>query len=245
MPERKKRFCKFCGEQVDFLEDFNDYFCQHCHSFQTHAEPIDTPRGKKAFASKVDNTLPPEKQPSLPPFWQQNIPIFRHREYLIVQAILSWGPKYTIYNVSGQKMGEIRGKVLSWGGDFEIFDFNNNLVGRIVGTPQLFGFQDKTFKIYDHTGAFRGAIVGRYAFLKRKWELYDAHKNLIGIPNEQIWFKTNWQMVDSRGNLLLSVDKKLFAFRDQFRIVVSETIDPFIALAYAIAIDWMYFRKSD
>jgi len=238
------RYCKFCGEPVEFLSEFNDYFCRHCHSFQTHAEHIKV-KGQQAAAYKLDPNPPPEVRPVLPEQWQQNIPILRHREYLIVQALFSWGGKYTIYNVSGQKMGEIRGKVFTFGGDFEFYDFNNNLIARIKGNPRIFGFQDKTFNIYDHRGAFRGAIIGRYAFFKRNWELYDAQNRLIGQPNEQIWFKTNWQLLDPHGNLLLSVDKKLFTFRDQFRVVVSENIDPLIAIAYAIAIDWLYFRKND
>lgn len=238
------RFCKFCGEQVQYLEEFNDYFCSYCHSYQTHAEGIQV-KGKKSQPYSIDQSPPPEQQPRLPPLWQQNIPMFRHREYLVIQAILSWGPKYTIYNVTGQVMGEIRGKILTWGGEWDYYDFNGNHVAKVKGNPTIIGFQDKTFNITDHRGAFKGLIKGKFGFLRRSWELYDANRNLIGMPNEQIWLKYNWQMVDPRGQVLLQVDKKWFTFQDQFRVVVSENIDPLIALAYAVAIDHMYFQNKN
>ncbi|MHA1211642.1 MAG: LURP-one-related/scramblase family protein [Candidatus Heimdallarchaeota archaeon] len=238
------RFCKFCGEQVVYMPDFNDHFCQYCHSYQTHAESVQV-KGKKAPAYQIDSNPPPTIRPTLPPAWQHNIPMFRHREYLVVQAFFSWGAKYTIYNVTGQVMGSIKGKIISWGGEFDFSDFNGNHVAKIKGKPTLVGFQDKTFDIYDHQGAFRGAIKGKYGFLRRKWELYNHQGQLIGLPNEQIWLKTNFQAIDPHGRILVSVDKKWFTFRDQFRVIVSEFIDPLIALAYAVAIDYMYFRKKN
>ena len=72
--------------------------------------------------------------------------------------------------------------------------------------------------------------------------MYNEHGHLIAIPNEQIWFKYNWQAVDNHGRVLVTVDKQWFTFRDKFSVVVSEHIDPLIALAYAIAIDYMYFK---
>lgn len=237
------RYCKFCGEQVQYLPEFSDYYCQGCHSYQTHADAIEA-GGKKAPTYQIDKNPPPLTPPMLPHAWRNNIPMFRHREYLVIQAFFSWGPKYTIYNVTGQQMGEIRGKIISWGGEFDFFDTYGNHVAKVKGNPTIIGFQDKTFDIYDHVGAFRGAIKGKYGFLKRTWELYNHQGQLIGLPNEQIWLKTNWQAVDPHGRLLLTVDKKWFTWRDQFRVVVSEIIDPLIALAYAVAIDYMYFQKK-
>jgi len=236
-------YCKFCGEQVQFLSEFGDYYCQGCHSFQTHADAIEA-GGKKAPAYKIDPSPPPLAPPMLPPAWRNNIPMFRHREYLVIQAFFSWGPKYTIYNVTGQQMGEIRGKIISWGGEFDFFDANGAHVAKVKGNPTVFSIQDKSFEIYDHAGNFRGAIKGKFGFLKRTWELYNHQKQLIGLPNEQLWVKTNWQAVDPQGRLLLTVDKKWFTWRDQFRVVVSEIIDPLIALAYAVAIDYMYFQNK-
>jgi len=241
--DTQNRFCKFCGEQVQYLPEFNDYYCQGCHSYQTHADAIEA-SGKKAPAYQIDPNPPPLAPPMLPPAWKNNIPMFRHREYLVIQAIFSWGAKYTIYNVTGQKMGEIRGKIISWGGEWDYFDVHGTQVAKVKGNPTLVGFQDKTFDIYDHAGAFRGAIKGKYGFMRRRWELYNHQGQLIGLPNEQIWLKTNFQALDPHGRLLLTVDKKWFTFRDQFRVIVSELIDPLIALAYAVAIDYMYFQKK-
>ncbi|NHK30774.1 MAG: hypothetical protein FK730_05445 [Asgard group archaeon] len=241
MADTIQRYCKFCGERVQFLNDFNDYYCSFCHSYQTHTESIEV-KGKKAPKYQIDSNPPPTQPPTLPPEWRQNIPMFRHREYLVIQAIFSWGPKYTIYNVTGQVMGEIRGKIISWGGEWTFYDFNGKLVAKVKGNPRIFGFQEKKFNISDHQNKFRGSIVGKFGFLKKFWELYDEHGRLIGRPNEQIWLKTNWQMIDPRGRMALTVDKKWFTFRDQFRVTVSEHIDPLIALAYAVAIDYLYFQ---
>ena len=238
-----QRFCKFCGEPVTYLEDFNDYFCRYCNSYQTTSTSIQS-KGKKAESIKtnVDTSLPPTHRPMLPPEWRDNIPIFRHRQYLVVQAFFSFGPKYTIYNVSGQKMGECQGKIFSWGGEFDFFDTANRYVAKVKGNPQLLPFQTKTWDIYDYQGVFKGAIKSQFGFFRRTWELYNEHGQLIARPNEQIWFKYNWQAVDMQGRVLVTVDKQLFTFRDKFSVVVSEYIDPLIALAYAIAIDYMYFR---
>ncbi|MGC9777696.1 MAG: hypothetical protein HZR80_00475 [Candidatus Heimdallarchaeota archaeon] len=241
MSNTQTRFCKFCGEQVDFLAEFNDYYCRFCHSYQTHGESISV-GGKKSPAYNIDPNPPPVAPPVLPPAWRGNIPMFRHREYLVMQAFLSWGPKYTIYNVTGHKMGEIKGKIISWGGEWNFFDFEGRKVANVKGNPTIITFQDKKFDIRDHQGRFKGAIKGKYGFLRRKWELYDANGRLVGRPDEQVWIKMNWRLIDPQGRILLTVDKKWFTFRDQFRVVVSEHIDPLIALAYAVAIDYMYFR---
>lgn len=237
------RFCKFCGESVEYLQDFNDYYCRFCNSYQTKSTSFEV-KGKKTETIKthIDSSLPPLQPPRLPQEWRENIPIFRHGEYLLVQAIFSWGPKYTIYNVSGQIMGECRGKILSWGGEFDFFDVSGRHVAKIKGNPTLVNFQTKTWDITDHRGRFKGAIKSKYGFLRRTWELYDEHGRLIALPNEQVWFKYNWQAIDNRGRVLVAVDKQFFTFRDKFKVTVSPEMDPLIALAYAIAIDYMYFR---
>jgi len=51
-------------------------------------------------------------------------------------------------------------------------------------------------------------------------------------------------MTDGHGKVLLEVDKKLWTWQDQFTVVVSEQIDPLIALAYAVAIDYLYFQNK-
>ena len=241
MSDGRIRYCKFCGEQVEFITDFNDYYCQFCHSYQTHSESIKA-GGKQSPKYRIDPSPPPETPPVLPSAWRSNIPMFRHKEYLVMQAFLSWGPKYDIYNVTGHKMGEIKGKIISWGGEWTYFDLRGNQVAKVKGNPTLFKVQDKKFDIRDYQGNFKGAIKSKFGFLKRKWELYDASGHLIGRPNEEIWLKTNFQLVDPHGRLLLNVDKKWFTFRDQFRVIVSELIDPLIALAYAVAVDYMYFQ---
>jgi len=237
------RFCKFCGEPVEYLTDFNDYFCKYCNSYQTKSVPIQS-KGKKVERTKIsfDSSPPPLQRPNLPPEWQDNIPIFRHSEYLVVQAILSFGPKYTIYNVSGLKMGECQGRILSWGGEFDFYDNDGKHVAKVKGSPTLLSIQTKTWKITDYRGTFKGAIKSHYGFLKRNWELYNEYGTLIARPNEQVWFKYNWQAVSPRGEILVSVDKQVFAIRDKFSVKVSPNIDPLIALAYSIAIDYMYFK---
>jgi len=239
------RFCKFCGEPVEFLTDFQDFYCKYCNSYQTKSTPIHA-KGKKAETLKtsIDSSPPPLQRPHLPPEWQDNIPIFRHSQYLVVQAILSFGPKYTIYNVSGLKMGECQGKILSWGGEFDFYDNNGQHVAKVKGSPTLLSFQTKTWTITDYRGFTKGLIKSHFGFFKRNWELYDERGSLVARPNEQVWFKYNWQAVSPRGQILVSVDKKLFTFRDKFSIIVSPEIDPLIALAYAIAIDYMYFQGN-
>ncbi|MFW9921821.1 MAG: hypothetical protein ACFFDW_00845 [Candidatus Thorarchaeota archaeon] len=245
MADNVPRFCKFCGESVEYLPDFKDYFCRYCNSYQTTSVPFQA-EGKKPekIQINVENSLPPDKPPVLPPEWRDNIPIFRHREYLVVQAMFSWGPKYDIYNITGLKMGECRGKILSWGGEFDFFDTANRHVAKVKGNPTLLNYQTKTWDVYDYAGKFKGAIKSHFGFFKRKWELYNEHGQLVALPNEQIWLKYNWQAVDTRGTVLIQVDKQFFTFRDKFRVVVHPQIDPLLALAYAISIDYMYFQKN-
>ena len=228
---------------MEYLVDFDDYYCKSCNSYQTKASPIQS-KSKQAETIKMgmDSSLPPLVPPKLPSEWRENIPMFRHGQYLIVQAFFSWGPKYTIYNVSGQVMGECRGKILSWGGEFDFYDVHGKHVAKIKGNPTLLNFQTKTWEITDYRGQFKGAIKSKYGFLRRTWELYDEHGRLIAMPNEQIWFKYNWQAVNNRGQTLVAVDKQIFTFRDKFTVTVSPELDPLIGLAYAIAIDYMYFR---
>lgn len=226
---------------MKYSPQYNDYYCNSCHSYQTHSESINI-GGKKSPAYKIDSNPPPKTPPKLPPTWQNNIPMFRHREYLVIQAIMSWGAKYTIYNVTGHVMGQIKGKIVSFGGEWNFFDYAGRKVANVKGNPAIFGFQERKFEIRDYKGRFKGVIKGKFGLLKRSWELYDMNGQLIGRPDEQLWLKINWRMVDPSGRILLTVDKKWFTFRDQFRVIVSEHIDPLVALAYAVVIDHLYFR---
>ncbi|MEA2070977.1 MAG: hypothetical protein U9O98_06765 [Asgard group archaeon] len=244
MSHRQRRYCKFCGEPVIYLEEYDDYYCERCHSYQTQSHSVDI-KGKKTPPMEMDTSLPPTNPPKLPPKWEDNIPIFRHREYLVIQAFFSFGPRYSIYNVSGQKMGECQGKILSFGGEFDFFDSNRHHVAKVKGNLTLLPFQDKVWNITDHQGHLKGKIKSRFGFLKRTWELYDDHNRLIGQPDEQVWIKLNWRMLHPNGRVALSVDKKWLTFRDQFRVRVSQNIDPLLALAFAIAVDYMYFQDND
>lgn len=226
------------------MEDFRDYYCRFCQSYQTTSHSLGTNRGKKTKPIQMDQSPPPDSPPRLPPLWRNNIPVFRHRQYLIKQTMLSFGPHYTVYNVSGQEMFEIKGKIISMGGEFDFFDRQRNHIAKIQGNISFLGLTPKEYTITDQRGNYRGKIVSTPGFFKRHWELIDERGVLIGRPNEEVWFKRNWQMTDGMGEVLLEVNKKLWTFADQFSVVVSEDIDPLIALAYAIAIDYLYFQGN-
>jgi uncharacterized protein YxjI len=190
----------------------------------------------------MDQSPPPDRPPTLPFAWRNNIPVFRHKQYLIKQSMFSFGPYYTVYNISGQEMFEIKGKLLSMGGEFDFFDKRGNHIAKIQGNISFFGLTTKEYTITDQRGNFRGLIKATPGFFKKYWELFDERGVLIGRPNEEVWFKRNWQMTDEVGGILLEVNKKIWSWTDQFSVVVSEKIDPLIALAYAIAIDYLYFQ---
>ncbi|MHA1354483.1 MAG: LURP-one-related/scramblase family protein [Candidatus Heimdallarchaeota archaeon] len=238
------KYCKFCGEVVEYVEDFRDHYCKFCQSYQTTSHALKSDRGKKSNPIHMDQSPPSDSPPRLPPAWRNNIPVFRHRQYLIIQSILSFGPHYSVYNVSGKKMFEVKGKILSMGGEFDFYDNRGNHIAKIHGNISLFGLTAKEYTITDQRGNYRGLIKSTHGFFKRMWELYDERGVLIGRPNEQVWFKRNWQMTDGHGKVLLEVDKKLLTWQDQFTVVVSEQIDPLIALAYAVAIDYLYFQNK-
>jgi uncharacterized protein YxjI len=241
------RFCKFCGEPVEYLEEYDDYYCTHCHSYQTKTTSIDGKKGQKGSPaqSSFDSSLPPKKPLKMSAHRKRNIPIFRHREYLVKQEVFTFKPKFRIYNVSGQLMGICEGKVFTWGGEFDFRDTKGRFVARLEGDKSLFNFSNRTFNLIDSHNKHRGKIVAKYGFLKRDWVIYDEHGQYLGSPSEKIWLKNHFEMVDGRGRVLLSVQKKLFEWVDRFHVVVSPLIDPLIALSFAIVVDYFYFTGND
>jgi uncharacterized protein YxjI len=246
----EQRFCIFCGEPVIFDDEVNDYYCPHCYSYQTlkrRPRPIKHEPGESPTPSKRKKyDPPPTEPPRLSYTRRKNIPIFRHRQYHVVQKFFSFAPKFYIYNISGQLMGYCEGRLFSMGGEFAFYDISDRVIATIRGNIVCFSFlQPKEFEIRDQHGRFRGAICSTVSLFRRYWELYDANHRLIGRPDEQVFLKTDWNMTNNRGNVLLSVKRKLWTLKDQFMVTVSESIDPLIALAFAISIDYALAQDSD
>ena len=133
----------------------------------------------------------------------------------VKKKLVSWGPQFSIETPEGTKIGEMRGKVLTVRPIFEIYG-QQGLVA--VVRKKLLKVIGSEWWLEDSTGKEIGRIKGNIT----------EHEFSIQSPS---------------GAQIAQINKKWVSIRDSYNVeVLSEEIDPFVIVAYAIAMDHAQFK---
>ncbi|NHK31186.1 MAG: hypothetical protein FK730_07530 [Asgard group archaeon] len=234
-------YCKFCGEKIDFLKDFNDFYCSFCQSFQTTNQPpiryIE--QNEHLLLPDIDESMPPEEPPEFPKGWKRNLPIFRHREY-VLKPIFSFREKHNFYNKQGQKLGEFKGKAFNFKGIYSVHDLEDNIVATIERRRIKFG--KFSYDIKDHHSVQIGSIVITTRFFGRTFDIIDENNNTIGFSKEPKIFRPDYDIINKEGIEIITLDRKFWS--GSMRIVILTNVNPLLVLSYGLILSVMIARDQ-
>jgi uncharacterized protein YxjI len=204
---KRIHYCKFCGEKIDFLEDFNDFYCSYCQSFQTTNQPPvrRIEQDEHLILPEIDESIPPIEPPEFPKAWKRNLPIFRHREY-VLKPIFSFKEKHNFYNKHGQKLGEFKGKAFNFKGTYSVHDLEGNIIATIERRRIRFG--KYSYDINDHNSAHIGSVIISTRFFGRTFDIIDEYNNVVGFSKQPKIFRPDYDIINKEGIEIITLDRK-------------------------------------
>ena len=146
---------------------------------------------------------------------------------LFKQRLFSWFDSYDIYDEAGNTMFVVKGE-LSWGHLLRIYDANGMELGCIK--EKILTWLPK-FEIYIGDQYF-GCIRKEFTFFKPKFNI-----DYNGWHVEGNWFEWDYSILNSAGQGVASVSKKLWNWTDTYVIDVYNHHDALCALMLVLAID--------
>ena len=146
---------------------------------------------------------------------------------LFKQRLFSWFCSYDIYDEAGNTLYTVEGQ-LSWGHCMKVFDANGKELAMLQQV--VLTFLPK-FEIY-LGGNYAGCIKKEFTFFK---PVFDIDYN--GWHVEGDYMEWDYQIVDSFGRSVATVEKELFKWTDTYVIDVKNPADALSVLMLVLAID--------
>jgi uncharacterized protein YxjI len=214
-------YCNNCG-----TENKNIKFCTNCGSelqggsvdYQQHSD-----------APTYDSSYQPQ-------MIQANQ--FLPAEYQVQQKLLSMTQTYKIKDYMGNEFMVARRKMSSiFQPKIEVSDVMGNQIGYIQAN-----FFKTEWSIYDMNNVFHAKIIFPFfMFFTKSFTITTP----IGIfrSGESV-FSKRFDAYAPDGRFAFVVDKKLFAFRDSFKIQSNGQLGPFVTCLAAVVIDQKFHQNK-
>jgi len=154
---------------------------------------------------------------------------------LFKQRFFSWFDSYDIYDEAGATLYTVKGQ-LSWGHCLKIFDADEKYVGMVK--ERIFTFLPK-FEIYLQD-RYIGCINKELSFLRPR---YNIDYNGWRIDGD--FFEWDYSIVNSSGEALANVSKKLWNWTDTYVIDVYNPENALYSLMFVLAIDAEKCSRND
>jgi uncharacterized protein YxjI len=160
-------------------------------------------------------------------------------EYIIEQKIAALRDTFGIKDRSGNLLAYVKKKLVSWGPQF------------LFETPDGTGFGEMrgkvltvrpTFEIYGKQGLVAVVKKKVLKLLGSEWWLEDSTGKEIGRIKGNIT-EHDFSILSPSGSQVAQVHKKWASIRDSYGVEIqSQEIDPYIIIAYVIAMDHAQFK---
>jgi len=160
--------------------------------------------------------------------------VFSGNEYIIEQKIAAMRDTFGIKDRNGNLLAYVKRKILSWGPQFWFESPDGTRLGEMRGKVLTIR---PTFEIYD-TQALVAVVKKKVLkFLGSEWWLEDSSGKEIARIKGNIT-EHDFSMQSASGSEVARIHKKWVTIRDSYGIeVLSGEIDPYIIIAYSIAMD--------
>lgn len=160
--------------------------------------------------------------------------VFSGNEYIIEQKIAAMRDTFGIKDRNGNLLAYVKRKILSWGPQFWFESPDGTRLGEMRGKVLTIR---PTFEIYD-TQALVAVVKKKVLkFLGSEWWLEDSSGKEIARIKGNIT-EHDFSMQSASGSEVARIHKKWVTIRDSYGIeVLSGEINPYIIIAYSIAMD--------
>lgn len=146
---------------------------------------------------------------------------------LFKQRFFSWFDSYDIYNENGETVYAVEGKI-SWGHKLHILNKHGE---HIATVKQVFFALMPRFELYKGDVCI-GTVQKKLSFLTPHYEMNFKGWNVTGN-----FFEWDYDIVDSTGKIVATVNKEIFNFTDTYSINTVNDEDALYALMLTLAID--------
>jgi uncharacterized protein YxjI len=168
-------------------------------------------------------------------------PVFSGTEYIIEQKIVALRDTFGVKDRNGTLLAYVKKKLVSWGPQFYFETPEGTRLGEMRG--KLLTIRP-TFEIYNMQGLMAVVKKKVLKLLGSEWWLEDASGNEIGRIKGNIT-EHNFSIQSPSGSQVALIHKKWVSVRDSYGIeILSQELDPYVIIAYAIAMDHTQFKMG-
>jgi uncharacterized protein YxjI len=166
-------------------------------------------------------------------------PVFSGREYIIEQKIAALRDTFGIKDRDGNLLAYVRKRLVSWGPQFFFETTDGTRLGEMRGKVLTVR---PTFEIYDQQGLVAVVKKKVLKLLGSEWWLENSSGTEIGRIKGNIT-EHEFSIQSPTGGLVAQIHKKWVSIRDSYGVEIqSPEIEPYIILAYVIAMDHTQFK---
>jgi len=191
----------------------NSRFCSSC-GFKIEAGPTATPTVPKTT-------------------------VFSDKEYIIEQKIAALRDTFAIKDRNGNLLAYVKKKLVSWGPQFYFETPDGTGFGEMRGKVLTVR---PTFEIYDQQSLVAVVRKKVLKLLGSEWWLEDPSGSEIGRIKGNIT-EHEFSIQSPSGASVAQIHKKWVSIRDSYGVEIQrQEIDPYVILAYVIAMDHVQFK---
>ncbi len=167
--------------------------------------------------------------------------VFTGTQYIIEQKIVALRDTFGIKDRNGTLLAYVKKKLVSWGPQFYFESPDGTRVGEMRGKVLTIR---PTFEIYDAQGLIAVVKKKVLKLLGSEWWLEDASGKEIARIKGNIT-EHNFSIQSPIGSQVALIHKKWVSVRDSYGIeILSQELDPYVIIAYAIAMDHTQFKRG-
>ncbi len=165
--------------------------------------------------------------------------VFTGTQYIIEQKIMTLRDTFGVKDRNGTLLAYVKKKLVSWGPQFYFETPEGTRLGEMRGKVLTIR---PTFEIYDTQGLVAVVKKKVLKLLGSEWWLEDASGKEIGRIKGNIT-EHNFSIQSPSGSQVALIHKKWVSVRDSYGVeVLSQELDPYVIIAYAIAMDHAQFK---
>ena len=166
---------------------------------------------------------------------------FSGREYIIEQKIAALRDTFGIKDRNGNLLAYVKKKLVSWGPQFYFETPDGGRLGEMRGKVLTVR---PTFEIYDQQGLVAVVKKKVLKLLGSEWWLEDSTGKETARIKGNIT-EHEFSIQNPSGTTIAQIHKKWVSIRDSYGVEISsQEIDPYVILAYAIAMDHAQFKAQ-
>jgi uncharacterized protein YxjI len=164
---------------------------------------------------------------------------FSGKEYIIEQKIAALRDTFGIKDRNGNLLAYVKKKLVSWGPQFYFETPDGGRLGEMRGKVLTVR---PTFEIYDLQGLVAVVKKKVLKLLGSEWWLEDSAGKEIARIKGNIT-EHEFSIQNPSGTTIAQIHKKWVSIRDSYGVeILSQEIDPYVILAYTIAMDHAQFK---